>query len=101
MEKQDRSKGDRQNHRNSLLRIAACCGIPHFLLETMSIWDIEDAILSRLDQGKLEKKRGLAKIKELQKQIDMLKQISIFDFLKIHHDEIKTQETDHFLGDDG
>jgi len=81
-----------KSYRNSLLRIAKCCEIPQTVTDSSALWEIEDAILSRLDQGKLEKKRGMATIKKQQKELDMLRQTSIFDFLKIHYEEIINKE---------
>lgn len=101
MENRLRERTPEEKHRNSLLRISNCCEIPRLFTDTLSTWEIEDAILSRLDQGKLAKINGEKKIRNLQKQIDMLKQISIFDFLKIHYDEIQSQKTPDFMDDDG
>ena len=79
-------------HRNSLMRIAKRCGFTRIEFLTLGTWEIEDLILARLDQGILERKRFLARIKQLTKEMDMLRQTSIFDFLKIHHEEITNTE---------
>ena len=86
-------------HKNSLLRIARALNIPRDKLFWRDVWSIEDTILSKIYQSVALHNRSQATIRKQQEEIDMLRQTSIFDFLKIHHGEIKSQETDDFMGD--
>ena len=78
---------DKEKHRNSLLRIAAECNIPRVFTQATDIWDIEDAILQRLGQGNLLRKRTLAQMKKLRKENDLLRQTSIFDMRGIRYEK--------------
>jgi DNA-directed RNA polymerase specialized sigma subunit len=89
------------NRSNSLLRIAKACGISREAVVQLSDWEREDLILSTLAQRRDERKRLKAEIRKLEQEIDMLRQTSIFDFLKIHHEEIKAQKERSDLDDNG
>jgi hypothetical protein len=83
-----------QKHRNSLLRIAAECNMPRVFTQASDIWQIEDAILQRLGQGKLLKKRGMAEIKRLRKENETLRQTTIADIIwrrKTERAEVKNE----------
>lgn len=59
-----------EKHLSSLRRIADCCEIPLECIQGKNPWELEQMILMRLDKGKVEKKRGLATIKKLQREIE-------------------------------
>ena len=97
----DEATEAKKSHRNCLLRIAKAYGFKDGSIKMMDNWEIEDLMLSRIEQGKLACKRSSSTIKQLKKEIDMLRQTSIFDFLKIHHEEIKSQQTASDMEDNG
>jgi len=78
---------DKEKHRNSLLRIAAECNMPQVFTQASDIWEIEDAILQRLGQGNLLRKRTLAQMRKLRKENDSLRQTSIFDMRGIIYEK--------------
>lgn len=86
---QKREYTDSEKHRNSLTRVAKALGWKEQDYARKDTWEIEDRILMTIEQRRLELKRKERLIKNLQKEMDMLRQTSIFDFLKIHHEEIQ------------
>jgi hypothetical protein len=86
---------------NSLKRVLKICGYSHEVLTNLDNWELEDLAQQYVGQLHLALKREQAKVKRLKGEIDMLRQTSIFDFLKIHHEEIKAQQTPSDLGDNG
>lgn len=92
---------DREKHHYSLTRIAKALGFNSEVARGKQVYDLEDVICGVLEQRRLEMRRLRRTITDLEGEIDMLRQTSIFDFLKVHHEEIRRSTRDNTCEDNG